>query len=96
MTHASPFSTSTLQDLFQRYKEHLKARCFDPYNRALSIRESWRIPKSTFWECECILTLFQSGVATKPILKNVFINYIQNKVVQLPNSTIVKGNYIFD
>ncbi len=37
---------------FQRYKEHLKARCFDPCNWALKFRESWRIPSSHFWECE--------------------------------------------
>ncbi len=49
MAHARPFSTSTLQDLFQ----HLKARCFDPWNRVLSFQESRRIPKSPFWECEC-------------------------------------------
>jgi hypothetical protein len=38
---------------FQRYKEHLKARGFDPYNRALSFWESQRTPKSPFRECEC-------------------------------------------
>jgi hypothetical protein len=40
---------------FQRYKEHLKARCFDPYNWILSFQESWRTPKSPFRECECHL-----------------------------------------
>ncbi len=30
---------------------------------------------------------------TKPILKEVFINYIQNKVIYLPNNVVVKGNY---
>jgi hypothetical protein len=29
---------------FQRYKEHFKAKCFDPCNR---------VPKSPFWGCEC-------------------------------------------
>jgi hypothetical protein len=38
---------------FQRYKKHLKVRCFDPYNRALSFWESRRTPKSPFRECEC-------------------------------------------
>ncbi len=38
---------------FQRYKEHLKARCFDPWNRALRFWESWRTPKTPFRECEC-------------------------------------------
>ncbi len=38
---------------FQQYKEHFKARCFGPCNRALNIRESQRTPKSTFRECEC-------------------------------------------
>ncbi len=37
---------------FQRYKEHVKARCFDPYNRALKFWESQRTPSSHFWECE--------------------------------------------
>jgi len=37
---------------FQRYKERLNARCFDPCNRALSFWESRRTPKSHFWECE--------------------------------------------
>ena len=37
---------------FQRYKEHLNARCFDPYNRLLSFWESWRTPNSHFRECE--------------------------------------------
>jgi hypothetical protein len=38
--------------IFQQYKEHLKARCFDPYNWALKFRESRRTPSSHFWECE--------------------------------------------
>ncbi len=37
---------------FQRYKKHLKARCFDFYNRALKLWESQRTPSSHFWECE--------------------------------------------
>jgi hypothetical protein len=37
---------------FQRYKEHLKARCFDLCNRILKLRESRRTPSSHFWECE--------------------------------------------
>jgi len=37
---------------FQRYKERLNARCFDPYNCALSFWESRKTPKSHFWECE--------------------------------------------
>ncbi len=37
---------------FQRYKERFNARCFDPYNRALNVSESWRTPKSHFRECE--------------------------------------------
>jgi len=37
---------------FQRYKERLNARCFDPCNRALSFWESRRTPKSHFRECE--------------------------------------------
>jgi hypothetical protein len=37
---------------FQRFKEHLKARCFDLCNRALKLRESRKTPSSHFWECE--------------------------------------------
>ncbi len=37
---------------FQRYKEHFKARCFDPCNQALKFWESRRTPSSHFWECE--------------------------------------------
>jgi hypothetical protein len=38
---------------FQRYKKHVKARCFDPCNRVLNFQESQRTPKSPFRECEC-------------------------------------------
>ncbi len=37
---------------FQRYKELLNARCFDPCNQALNFWESQRTPKSHFRECE--------------------------------------------
>ncbi len=37
---------------FQRYKEHLTTRCFDPCNRALNFWESRRTPSSHIWECE--------------------------------------------
>jgi len=37
---------------FQRYKECLNARCFNPCNCALSFWESRRTPKSHFRECE--------------------------------------------
>jgi len=37
---------------FQRYKESLNARCFDPCDHALSFWESWRTPKPHFRECE--------------------------------------------
>jgi hypothetical protein len=37
---------------FQRHKERLNARCFDPCNRALNFQESRRTPKSHFRECE--------------------------------------------
>jgi len=39
--------------------------------------------------------ILQLSMSTKPILKEFFINYTHNKVVQLPNNVIVKGNYIF-
>jgi hypothetical protein len=34
------------------------------------------------------------STSIKPILKELFINYTQNKVIQQPNDVIVKGNYI--
>jgi hypothetical protein len=37
---------------FQWHQENPSVRCFDPYNRALSFRESERTPTSHFWECE--------------------------------------------
>jgi hypothetical protein len=37
---------------FQRYKEHLKARCFDPCDRTLSFWESRRTLNSHFRGCE--------------------------------------------
>jgi hypothetical protein len=37
---------------FKRYKEHFKARCFEPWNRVLSFWESRRTLKSHFQECE--------------------------------------------
>jgi hypothetical protein len=37
----------------------------------------------------------QLSTSIKPILKEVFINYTQNKVVQYPNNEIIKGNHIF-
>jgi hypothetical protein len=40
------------------------------------------------------LKIMQLSISTKPMLKEVFINYTQNKVVQLPNNVIVIGNYI--
>jgi hypothetical protein len=36
---------------FHWYKEHLNARCFDPWTRALSFQESRKTPTSHFWEC---------------------------------------------
>jgi len=48
---------------FQRYKERLNVRCFDPCNCALSFWESWRTPKSHFRECEWRLhTSFKVGL----------------------------------
>jgi hypothetical protein len=40
------------------------------------------------------LETMQLSISTKPMLKEVFINSTQNKVVQLPNNVIVIGNYI--
>jgi hypothetical protein len=34
----------------------------------------------------------QLSTSTKPILKEFFINYIPNKVVQFPNNENFKGN----
>jgi hypothetical protein len=51
---------------FQRYKEHMKWRCFDPCNQALSFWESRRTPKSPFWECECHPHSFKVGLRQHP------------------------------
>jgi hypothetical protein len=40
------------------------------------------------------LKFVQRSTSTKAISKENFINYTQNKVLQLPNNAIVKGNYI--
>jgi hypothetical protein len=37
---------------FQRYKKHLKARCFAVCCQALKLRESRRTSSFHFWECE--------------------------------------------
>jgi len=42
-----------------------------------------------------IFKIIQLSTSTKPILKEFFINCIQNKIVQLPNNVIVKGIYFF-
>jgi hypothetical protein len=58
--------------LFQRYKEHLKARCFDLCTRALKLRESQRTPSSHFlgvWVSSSHLP--QSGVATCDVKREV-------------------------
>jgi hypothetical protein len=47
---------------------------------------TWLDPNTIFQKC--VILNF-----TKPILKKHFINYTQNKVVHLPNNTIVNKNY---
>ncbi len=42
-----------------------------------------------------IFKIGQLSTSTKLILKEGFINYTQNKVIQLPNNAIIKGNHIF-
>ncbi len=55
---------------FQCYEERLKARFFDPWNRALKFQESWRIPKSPFRECECHLHILPKvGLRQKGYIK---------------------------
>ncbi len=52
---------------FQRYKEHLNMRCFDPCNKALNFWESKRTPSSHFWECEFHPhTCLKVGLRQKP------------------------------
>jgi hypothetical protein len=36
---------------FQWHQEHLNARCFKPFCRALNIRESRRTPNPQLWKC---------------------------------------------
>jgi hypothetical protein len=54
---------------FQRCKEHLKTRCFDPCNWTLSFRESQRALKSHFREWVATSHFPQSGVATLKIAR---------------------------
>ncbi len=54
---------------FQGYKEHPKARCFNPCNRALKFWESLRTPSSHFWECE-----FHSHTCLKVGLRHKLLN----------------------
>jgi hypothetical protein len=42
-----------------------------------------------------VFKIIQLLTSTKPILKEFFINYTQNKIVQLPGNAIIKGNYFF-
>jgi hypothetical protein len=51
---------------FQQYKEHLKARCCDPWNWTLNFQESQRSPH--FRSVNVIITLLQSGVVTFHLL----------------------------
>jgi hypothetical protein len=58
---------------FQRYKEHLNARCFDPCNLLLNFRESRRTPNSHFRECEWRpQTSFKVGLRQWCWLNNIF------------------------
>jgi len=63
---------------FQRYKEWPYARVFDPYDCALSFRESWRTPKTHFRECEWRThNSLKMGLRYSPPLEekvNVFID----------------------
>ncbi len=63
---------------FQRYKEHLKARCFDLYNRTLKFWESQGTLSSHFWECKSHLhTCVKVGLRHSPPLEekvNVLID----------------------
>ncbi len=86
MAYVRPFSKFTLQGLFQRYKEHLKERCFDLCNRTLKLRESQRTPSSHFWECKSHPhTCLQSGVATSNV----------SSMSNLINTIVISSNLFF-
>jgi len=54
---------------FQCPEERLKAKCFDPCDRALKFWESQRTPKSPFRECECHPHILpKNGVVTTNVL----------------------------
>jgi hypothetical protein len=56
--------------------------------------DGWKhimVVKKCFYKYYFVKLIWLS-TSTKSILKEVFINYIQNKVVQLPNNKIVKRN----
>ncbi len=66
---------------FQQYKEHLKARCFDFFNRALKSRESRRTPSSHFlgmWISSSHLP--QSGVVT---IESSLVNFCPSPLMML-------------
>jgi hypothetical protein len=59
--------------------------------------DGWKhimVVKKCFYKYYFLKPIWLS-TSTKSTLKEVFINYIQNKVVQLPNNKIVKRNNIF-
>ncbi len=67
---------------FQRYKGHLKARCFDLCHRALKSQESRRTPSSHFQECEshphtCLkVGLRQSGFLFILVMTQITFNVL--------------------
>ncbi len=62
---------------FQRYKEHLKARCFELYNWTLKLQESRRTRSSHFWECESHPhTCLKVGLWHHPICCDNMLHYI--------------------
>jgi len=85
---------------FQLYKEHLKARCFAFYCRALKLRESRRTPNSHFWECEshphpCLkvgLRQFESyGMLGNHVFCKMFANHCRKKYMN-NSSTLCYAN----
>ncbi len=66
---------------FQWYKEHPKARCFDPCNQTLKFQEFRWTPKSPFRECEFHPhTLLKVGLRQFLFYHNPFNNLLQHKI----------------
>jgi hypothetical protein len=74
---------------FQRYKEHLKTRRFDPCNWALKFWESRKTISSHFWECESY-----PHTCPKVGLQQVLSNYSISLTWLFNILNVVRSNFL--